>query len=159
MPAWLNTANILSTFSKKDKQHAYRREVQNYAVEEPNIWKELKHGLIMGSNDFVEQIRCRYLTQAPHKEIPQQRSLSVVKDARSLLGEAILSIARKDKTQRDLLIYALWEKGWYTNQDIGSIFGISYSAVSRRVTIAKDKIIKNTTYKKRYRQLKSQLSL
>ncbi len=156
-PPWLETATILSQFSDKEKEQAYRRKIQHYVGNKTTVWQEVKHGLIMGSNEFIQRIRNTYLTQAPDKEMPQQRKLAIERSAESLLQEAGVSIEKKDRAQRDLLIYALWEKGWYTNQDIGDIFGITYSAVSRRVTIAKEKIAKNTAYKRRYRQLKAQL--
>jgi len=49
----------------------------------------------------------------------------------------------KRKEDRDFVIYALWEKGLFRNEEIGQVFGLSYSAVSHivnevRVRIEKD---------------------
>ncbi len=37
------------------------------------------------------------------------------------------------KEKRDLLVYLLWASGRMTNEQIGQLFGISYSAVSHAV--------------------------
>ena len=42
-------------------------------------------------------------------------------------------ISKFDKEKRDMLIYLLWETGRYTNSEISSLFGLSYSSASRRV--------------------------
>jgi hypothetical protein len=36
-----------------------------------------------------------------------------------------------------------WSTGWYNNQEIGNLFGLGYSSISRRVTIMKSKILKD----------------
>ncbi|MBL0732409.1 MAG: winged helix-turn-helix transcriptional regulator [Desulfosarcina sp.] len=38
------------------------------------------------------------------------------------------------RDHRDLLIYLLWESGRLSNQQIGSLLGISCSNVSRRIS-------------------------
>ncbi|NIV97780.1 winged helix-turn-helix transcriptional regulator, partial [Candidatus Saccharibacteria bacterium] len=53
-----------------------------------------------------------------------------------------LRISAVDKVNRDLLVYLLWQTGQLTNQQIGEKFGLTYSAVSRRVRILKD-LLKN----------------
>ena len=42
-----------------------------------------------------------------------------------------------------MLIYLLWQLGQLTNQQIGEKFGLTYSAVSQRVSIFKTLLIKN----------------
>jgi len=49
-------------------------------------------------------------------------------------------ISDSNKLNRDLLIYLLWSTGWYNNQEIGNLFGLGYSSVSRRVTIMKSEM-------------------
>lgn len=36
----------------------------------------------------------------------------------------------KPKEDRDVMMYALWETGLFSNEQIGHLFGIAYSAVS-----------------------------
>jgi len=37
--------------------------------------------------------------------------------------------------KRDLLVYVLWDSGFFTNQQIGGVFGLVYLTVSWRVGI------------------------
>jgi REP element-mobilizing transposase RayT len=64
-------------------------------------------------------------------------------------------ISDSNKLNRDLLIYLLWSTGWYNNQEIGNLFGIGYSSVSRRVSSMKSKISKDNEINKRLEYLKS----
>ena len=47
------------------------------------------------------------------------------------------------KEDRDLLLYALWEKGVFRNEEIGKVFGLFYSAFSHIVRNAKEQIKKD----------------
>ena len=60
-----------------------------------------------------------------------------------------------NKRKRDLLIYLLWSIGWYNNQEIGNLFGLGYSSISRRVAIMKPKIAKDCGILKRLEEIKS----
>jgi hypothetical protein len=50
-------------------------------------------------------------------------------------------ISESDMLNRDLLLYWLWQEGKYTNQQIGELFGLTHSSVSRRVTIIRNKMV------------------
>jgi len=39
------------------------------------------------------------------------------------------------KHKRDLIVYFLWSKGFMTNEKLGQLFTMSYSAVSHSVKI------------------------
>ncbi len=149
-PEWLLTKPILSLLDTKNKHLAYRKMVQSYSKEETKIWEDFRHGLFLGSQKFIDRIKSKYLSDNPDVEIPQKRK--VLRDTNP---EKILKIAAKvlkcdtddylrharisdsDKLNRDLLIYVLWSTGWYNNQEIGNLFGLGYSSISRRVTIVK----------------------
>jgi hypothetical protein len=156
-PSWLRTERILSQFSSKDKDRTYREEVQKYAGEGRSIWEEVRHGLVMGGREFIDQIKSTYLTGEPHDEIPQQRGLLRDKDANRFLAEAGIGV--KDKRERDIAIYLLWETGWYKNREIGEVFGLSYSGVSRRVKVTKDRIERDKDFRKRYQQIRAQIKM
>ncbi len=49
---------------------------------------------------------------------------------------------------RDAMVYALWETGLFKNEEIGQLFGISYSAVSHIVAGMKLKTIDQQLRKK-----------
>ncbi len=144
--------------------------VQSYSKEETKIWEDFRHGLFLGSQKFIDRIKSKYLSDNPDVEIPQKRK--VLRDTNP---EKILEIAAKvlkcdtddylryarisdsDKLNRDLLIYILWSTGWYNNQEIGNLFGLGYSSISRRVTIVKSMISKDDKINKRISKVKSQI--
>ena len=170
-PQWLNIDPILSQFRVKDKNKAYREEVQRYAKEKKSIWEEVKHGLFMGSKEFIERIRSEYLMDNPHTEIPQQRQVLKGKDLKEIFDRVVsvlgcdvqvLKSSRvkgKDKENRDLLIYFLWKMGLYTNKEIGNLLEITYSAVSRRTKEAEIKLAKDKKFKEQYQHLLSQIKI
>jgi hypothetical protein len=106
----------------------------------------LRLGMILGSKKFVDKIRRTYIPEAPHREIPQQKSMFRQFNPASFLDKAakILNcdirrfrqssrISSSDKTDRDILVYALWKTGMLTNEKIGELFGVSSSCISHSV--------------------------
>ena len=153
-PDWLNTELLLSQFINVDDSHrAYRQAAQKYSKEEHLLWEDLRHGFIMGSKQFVESIKASYLPTAPHKEIPHQIKVACDVDPRVLLEKAATvlgadlkrfknsgKVSAQDVLNRDLLLYMVWQQGHQTNQQIGELFGLTYSAVSRRISLFKNRI-------------------
>ncbi|HVO82830.1 MAG TPA: transposase [Syntrophobacteria bacterium] len=153
-PHWLNTELLLSQFVNVDDPHrAYRQAAQEYSKEEHLLWEDLHHGFILGSKQFVEAIKARYLPTAPHKEIPHQKKVACDIDPGVLLEKAAAclgtdlkrfkksaKVSAQDVLDRDLLLYLVWQQGRQTNQQIGDLFGLTYSAVSRRISIFKNLI-------------------
>ena len=91
------------------------------------------------------------LSEKPDVEIPQKRQVLRDANPKTILEKAakVLKcntndflqssrISDSNKLNRDLLIYLLWSTGWYNNQEIGNLFGLGYSSISRRVTIMKN---------------------
>jgi chromosomal replication initiation ATPase DnaA len=146
--------------------------MQEYAREEKGIWEDVRHGLIFGSGEFVDRIKSTYLIGDPHKEIPQQRRILKNHHPEALLSEwtKILKcdievfrqasrIKDSQKEDRDLLIYLLWEQGQYKNSEIGDLFGLGYSSVSRRVSIVKSELEKNQELQRKYEKIKSLIKM
>jgi len=145
-PEWLKTKPIFSQFKGKDKHKAYREKVQRYAREEKKLWEDFRHGMIMGSKQFVDKIRRTYLPEKLHKEIPQQRDLAKGTDPIDKLKEAARRldcdldhfsqaprITKAHRDNRDLLVLSVWKTGMLTNDKIGRLFGMTYSSVSHIV--------------------------
>ena len=170
---WLNTDLILSQFINVDDPHkAYRQSAQKYAFEEQRIWEDLSYGIFLGTKKFIENIKKQYLGNAPHQEIPQQKQLDKNLDPEAVLLKAAEAlkcnpedfrkskrISKADKLSRDLLIYLLWQLGQLTNQQIGDKFGLTYSAVSQRVSIFKGMLAENQAVCKKFNQIKSQMKI
>jgi putative transposase len=172
-PEWLNLKMILSRFKTKDRHRLYREKVQKYASEEKQIWENLRHGLFLGTLEFVDQIKSICLKDRPHSEIPQQIKLlkkssspeKLLRKPSQVLNCSIdkfrksLRISEPEKLKRDLLIYLLWDNGLYNNQEIGAVFGLSYSSVSRRASIVRKKISTDKALMRKAKQLKSLIKM
>ena len=170
---WLFTDCILSQFNAKDKHKAYREMVQNYSKEEKNIWEDFRHGLFFGTQTFVDRIKSKYLSKSPNVEVPQIRQVlrgdnikAILTKASSALKCDISDLRHPKKSKRfnnidkrDLLIYLIWDMGMYNNQEIGRLFGLGYSSVSRRVSIMKTRLLDDVIIKKIFNEAKSRIKM
>jgi len=166
---WLNTEVILSQLvNAGDRHQAYRRNAQKYAEEEGRLWEDLRHGFILGSERFVKTIKARYLPDAPHQEVPQQKRVAkdvnverVLSQAAKLLGCDVEEFRRGGRVSpsrsldRDLLLYLIRQMGVLTDPQLGGMFGLGYSAVSRRAGVFKAKFQENRALQRKFDQLKS----
>ena len=64
-------------------------------------------------------------------------------------------VLQKDSLNRDLLLYLLWETGLMTNAEIGEVFGLAASSVSRRVDVAKSLLNEDKSILMRYEEIKA----
>ncbi len=143
-PEWLNTAMILNQLSAEDRNKAYRSIVQQYSDEKGSLWEDVKHGFIYGSSEFVADLKARFSSEKADVELPQHNSLLKELDAEQILEKVSKTlsldfkvlrnakrIAPDEKDRRDSLVYLLWRTGRFSNQEIGQLFGLSYSAISK----------------------------
>ncbi|MCP3872776.1 MAG: hypothetical protein GY699_06420, partial [Desulfobacteraceae bacterium] len=171
-PSWLTTDLILSRITAKDRPSAYRRKVQTYSDEKGNIWEDVKHGLVYGSQDFLDQLKEKFLNDHKDAELPQHNRLLQSSNPEKLAAQAARAfgldlssicntrrIAVHEKKQRDMLIYFLWETGQLSNQRIAELVGLTYSSISRRVSLFRENLDKDNNLKLRYVELKSQIKV
>lgn len=169
-PKWLDTSLILNlmTNSRTDPHLEYREKVQQYSDETKNIWEDVENGLIYGSEDFVTDIRSRFLSEDKNPELPQCNQIAKTITTRQLLNNAAAAlnfdlkaaatgkrVTPEDKDKRDLLIFLLWESGRLTNKEIGSYFGLTYSSVSRRVAKTRKRLPQENELNNTFEKLKS----
>lgn len=171
-PNWLKTDLILSYMGGRDGHRVYREKVQNYAGEESRMWEDFRHGLILGSEGFVERIRSLRRGVASHKEIPQQKkvlgSIDVMGAARralGLLGREMGGYASghrvrgEVKEDRDLVLHVLWEMGVFGNEELGHVFGVSYSAVSHIVRDVRKQLKEDPRIRSKAERINSQFKM
>ena len=171
-PSWLKTNLILDQVSGKDKNQAYRRKVQQYADESGSIWEDVKHGLVFGSEGFLNDLKERFLLKKMDVELPQHNRLFRDVDPQKVLQSASETlhidldsvcksrrISRNERDERDFLIYLLWESGMFGNRQIGLHLGISYSNVSRRITEIRHRLDKDKGLERKYQMLKAQVKV
>ena len=72
---------------------------------------------------------------------------------------AIYLASDANKTNRDLLIYMLWQSGQLANQKMGEKLGLTYPAESRRVGVFKDLLKKNRRLQKELNGLKALIKI
>lgn len=171
-PNWLDINLILSQINVTDKHLYYREKIQQYSDESKCIWEDIRHGLFFGSELFIAQIKRTYLKKEPNPDIPAQVQLKNEGDPDEIIKCAIqamkcdrktltkaLRISAAEKTNRDLLIYLLWQTGRFTNAQIGEKFDLSYSSISRRVNIFRNCMDQDPELKKRCEKIKSQIKV
>lgn len=172
-PKWLSTDLILSQFGgEQDRHKSYRAKVQKYAQEEKQLFEDLRHGFILGSKQFVEKIRKKHLPCTLDTAVPQQKQLATTVDLESFLVKAqrelnceikdFVQAARlsgADKDKRDILLYIIWRAGHLRNEQIGHLFGISYSAVSHAVSSIKARLKKDQKLETKLNHLNSLFKL
>ena len=143
-----------------------QKGAQNYAKEEQRIWEDLQHAIFLGTQKFELKIKKRYLPDVPDDEIPRQRQLNQSIDIDALLIQAaeILDcklehfqkaarVSQSDILNRDMLIFLMWQSGQLGNVQIAEKFGLTYSAVSRRVKVFKNLLSKNKTLQNKFAEL------
>ena len=129
----------------------------------------------MGGKEYLEEITRRFLSESndSNDEMPQKKQVLKAQNPAEVLARAahILKcdvdevtngrrVKESIKENRDLLIYLLWDMGLYTNSEIGVLFSLTYSAISRRVNIMQAKIDESRRLKRKYNKfnkLKSQI--
>ena len=161
---WLNTDMILSRFGTgSSARKAYREKVQRYADERKSIWEDIKHGMILGSQGFISRIKKNYLNDTATEDVPEQKKILNDVDLGELIesGARILKVdlqklknsRRVTKTEminRDILVYYLWQRGQFSNSEIGSHVGRGVSSVSRRVGIFQSLLDRDKAFQARY---------
>ncbi len=172
-PKWLSTDLILSQYDgTQDCHRSYREKVQKYSSEEKRLFENLRYGLILGSKQFVEKIREKYTPKKTEVSLPQQRQVARNFDPMGYLlrGEKIFKcdienfvrtkrLSGSEKEIRDLLIYGIWRTGQLKNEQIGQLFGLSYSAVSHAVRSAKSRLSTHRQLRTKFDQLNSLFKL
>ena len=152
LPKWLDKDLIFNQIHGENKHRQYREKSQKYSNEKRRVREEIRHGFIYGSKKFVKKIKTRYIAIEPDPAIPQQKSHLKSTDPLQFLDKAskvlqcdleriknCARISEADKLIRDILLYWLRQEGKYTNLQIGELFGLTHSSVSRRVTIIRKK--------------------
>ncbi len=171
-PEWLNTKLILSQFKAADKNRIYREKVQRYSEENKRIWEDVRHGLFYGTQAFIDHIKGTYLADEANGDIPAQGKLlkeskpdEWLNSAAEILGCDLGRLKRSrrvtssDKTNRDMLIYLLWQTGRFSNSEIGEQFGLTYSSVTRRAGAFQKRWEKEKELKSKYEKFKSQIKV
>jgi len=127
-PEWLDTRATLATFGETESK-AIERYLQFVAEGkgQPSPWEHLKNQVFLGSDSFVDAMR---------RQVPQNRDLREVPQAKRLPPSKALSEYARQYPQRNDAIVAAYRSGGYTLRDIGDYFSLHYSRISKIVHAA-----------------------
>jgi len=169
---WLNKDLILSQCNGEDSHKAYREMVQKYSKEESKVFENLRHGMVIGTRQYLNKITKKHLKKESDAEFPQLNRIIKDKDPAKLLRRAAKvinfdlakldqsdRILKKDLQDRDVSLYFLRDTGLYTNRQIGELFGLTYSAVSRRANIVKSELSRQSDMRQKYSRVKSMIKV
>ena len=140
-PDWLTTDLMLGIYGNGRRR--FMRAQEEFFQREEDVLGNLRHGLYLGSEGFSQECLER-LKGEGYRERPQMRSLLRGRDLLSLTSEILrklgerkpedlLKPGRRSNRRRDLGMYVLYQLGVYRNQEIGSVFGVGYTAVTGAV--------------------------
>jgi len=157
-PEYLDTDFTLQYFNGSRKR--YREFVEAGITEKTrNVFDEIKAGLILGDDDFVEEIKKKYLgTAQPTEDLPELRRLKKTYIARN----TILKVLEKNKTKDKLTAYFLRK---YTDETLQGIVRVVYkekrssSGISKTVSRIEEKRLRDKEFDKRLRFLEKKMSM
>jgi len=148
--------------------HVLSRGNKQYADEKKKIWEDIRHGVIFGSQAFLDRIKKDYLSREDQADIPVLNNIvndtdinEVMKAASAILNidlrrlKNTRRISKSDMINRDILLYHLWQSGRFSNSEIGSQVGLTISSVSRRVGIFEAMLSNDKKLQLEYKKLKS----
>jgi len=124
-PSFLAADWILQQFgrSRARAQKAYRDFVK--AGRGVEVWDELRGGILLGSDEFVAELRPLLSDYESLKEFPRRERLT----GRPSLAKLFARVP--DKPTRDQRIHDALRVHGYTLQEVGDAVGLHYSTVSR----------------------------
>jgi len=160
-PSWLSTSLVLGYFGTEDEDR--RRNYRDYLYDA--IGKESRDPLsdsvastILGSDDFVRDIREKYLDGKENdRELPALRDLSRgpgVAEIKALSEEAF---PENERLARMAGIYLCWRYSGAKLKEIGALYGISESGVNRACSRFEKMMERNEDLRERLQRLTGKL--
>ena len=136
--AWLETDTGLSVFGGNRRK--FREAQESQSGRGRSVLEDLRYGMYLGTEEYAEECLRKSKSES-HREKPQIRRMleareieEVLKKVLKGLGQTetdpLLVSGKKRNLTRDMAIYALRQAGIFTNQEIGRVFGVGYTAVT-----------------------------
>jgi putative transposase len=144
----------------------YKKYVENNMENVKNPFEEVKAGIILGVESFIEKIKKMISDKKENKELPSVRRLykynsksmeevvDKVANFYSITQEDLRRRTRKNIRQRKLVIYLTKTICQKSNTEIGKYFGISTQAVTNVLREIEDQYSKSRILKKELENIK-----
>ncbi len=131
--SWLSTDLVLGYFGTNDCRRNYREYLfEAICKESPDLLDNSVASTILGSDDFVRDIKDKYLEgKKKDRDLPALRNMDcgpAIADIK-LLSEA--TFPENDKLARIVGIYLCWRYSGAKLKEVGKQYGISESGVNR----------------------------
>ncbi len=162
-PKWLVRDFILSffrgtSFQRKKRYKAFVLSVLDQEYENP--LRNVVESTILGSADFVEQIRETYLkTKKPDRDLPALRRLAQRPNLEEIKKAASGVFGRDQALMRHVSLYFLHKYSGKTLKEIGDLFGIGESGVSQASRRLSLKLDENPNLRKKLRLIEKELGV
>ncbi|MCP4270064.1 MAG: hypothetical protein GY777_31570 [Candidatus Brocadiaceae bacterium] len=143
---WVNSEEVLKGIcrNKQESKKEYRKLIREVSGSEGDLLEEIKYGMIMGSDKFVEWVQSKFIDRKAKAdvELPQKKRISDDGVVERVI-EVIIDNYKIEKTMltqrkrrvpfeaRDVSMYILKTYTGLKNKDIGGVFGVSLSAVNK----------------------------
>lgn len=144
-PPWLHLDVNESTFREK----RYDKTMDDILMRENRIVEDAKNGRVMRSGD---------VDAAGYDDIHKKLQAAAAWFGRS--ADELLAVSKKPtpaRSDRELLIYGLYDCGKYTNHEIADLFGVTNSSISHLARRYKNRINTDQALKIRLKNLKKAL--
>ncbi len=143
---WVDGDAVLREFgrNKKESRTEYRKLIRGISGKEKEFLEDLKYGMILGSDKFLEWVQDKFIDRGGNKEreLPQKKMISddgilervIDEIAHSYKIEKASLLKRKrckPNEARDVGMYILKKSTGLKNREIGEVFGVSESAVNK----------------------------
>ena len=164
---WVNSEAVLEGISsnRQDSRREYRKLIGESFGREEGFLEEMKYGMILGSDKFVEWVQRKFIdqTEKVDADLPQKKRVSddgvierVIKEVmRNYKIDRIMLLQRKRRIPfeaRDVSMYILKTYTGLKNKEIGEMFGVSISAVNKAaLRISEQRETSTSLRKKEYR--------
>ncbi len=143
---WVNSEAVLDGLcsNNKDSRKEYRKLVREISGRESDFLEEIKYGIILGSDKFVEWVQRKFIdrTKKEDADLPQKKRISDDGVIERVIKEVIHNYKIDKATllqrkrhipfeARDVSMYILKTYTGIKNKAVGEMFGISISAVNK----------------------------
>jgi REP element-mobilizing transposase RayT len=165
---WVMYEWILSQFDKDGSKALgfYKEFIEEGIGLNENPFKELKMGLILGSERFIEKVKSR-IKLKKRREIPESRFFSRIVKYEEIISaiikrfkiseKEIKEAGKRENLARKICLYLLRTQTDMSNKEIGEKFDIGYTGVSQAVSRVKREMKKNQRVKKIIDELEKEL--
>jgi len=134
-PSWLSTSLVLGYFGKEveDRRKNYRDYLfEAIGKESPDPLAGSVASTILGNDDFVRDIREKYLDgKEKDRELPALRDLTRGPDIAEIKAASEETFPKNARLARIAGIYLCWRFSGAKLKEIGKLYGISESGVTR----------------------------